>query len=178
MRLAFLLHIESEPKARGGCMSDWIDELKVRREDALRSKEVSNEIRLRNDELIKAKSPTLWAAVIDQVKQDCAELNKTFSDDSNYQAQFTKESESAFVIETCTRPGKGIRARLDSTNLFAHVEVLSRESILHPIKKMSDEITFDLNSERDVCARYKDRTHILVANISRALLEELLGLRH
>jgi hypothetical protein len=46
-------------------MSDWIDELRIRRDSALKRNEQPDSVWQRDGELTKAKSPAFWRELMD-----------------------------------------------------------------------------------------------------------------
>ena len=104
-------------------MSDWIDELRIRRDSALKGSELAGRVPQSDEELTKAKSPAFWAELMDYLEKDINRLNEKFADDDRYQAHFTELTHNAFEISNCVRPYKTIQGRLNENHLLADLEI-------------------------------------------------------
>jgi hypothetical protein len=156
-------------------MSDWIDELRIRRDSASKRNEQPDGGRQSDEELAKAKSPVFWRELMDQLRKDINKLNQVFADDDKYQAHFTELNRTSFEITNCVRPYKTIVGRLNETNLFADLEIWTGVDSETFAEKSSKGIKFGLTSERDVYALYTGTKPNLPMSLSQALLQELLG---
>ena len=155
-------------------MSDWIDELRIRRDSALKRNEQPDSVWQSDVELTKAKSPAFWGELMDQLNKDISKLNQVFADDDMYQAHFTELNQNVFEISNWVCPYKTIVGRLNETNLFADLEMWTVDDETFA-EKISKEIKFGLASKRDLYALYMGTNHNFPTSLSKALLHELLG---
>jgi hypothetical protein len=156
-------------------MGDWIDELRIRRDSALKRNEQPDSVWQRDEELTKAKSPAFWRELMDQLNKDINKLNQVFADDDKYLAHFTELSQTSFEITNCVRPYKTIVGRPNENNLSANLEIWTGVDNETFAEKTGKEIKFGLTSERAVYAQYMGTKHNLPISLSQALLQELLG---
>jgi hypothetical protein len=157
-------------------MSDWIDELRLRRDSAMKRNEQPDSVWQSDVELTKAKSPAFWRELMDQLKKDINKLNQVFADDDKYQAHITQLNQNVFEISNWVCPYKTIVGILNETNLFADLEIWTGVDEERFAEKISKEIKFGLANKRDLYALYMGTNHSFPTSLSKALLHELLGL--
>ena len=156
-------------------MSDWIDELRLRRDSALKRNEQPDNVWQSDVELTKAKSPAFWRELMDQLNKDINKLNQVFADDDKYQAHITELNQNVFEISNWVCPYKTIVGILNETNLFADLEIWTGVDEERFAEKISKEIKFGLANKRDLYALYMGTNHSFPTSLSKALLHELLG---
>ena len=138
-----------------------------------------------DQELTKEGATVFWGELMDQLKKDIDKQNQTSADDK-FLAHYTERDRNVFELSNCARPYKTIRCKLDETCLIAELEISTsaqrtavkrtfQGEVLERVRQTSrGEIKFGLIDD-GVCAHYMGATYDLPASLSKALLEELIG---
>jgi hypothetical protein len=78
-------------------MSDWIKELKSAADAATSKKGHEAEMRLHCAEVIRARAPAFWQALVERLQTDCPRLNDTFPNDLSHECIFSPDGQDRFT---------------------------------------------------------------------------------
>jgi len=131
-------------------MSDWINSMKSKDDDAARQAQNELGLRLHRAEVIRAKAPIFWESLMDSLKSDCIKLAEMFPNDLSRHCRFTSDDKTSCTLQGNTDTRDTLRLTFSVQSMSIRQQFLTGMNVR---EKSDSSLEFDLGDHEELFLR-------------------------